>query len=284
MSNILWLADYTLEEAPGGAQRSDSIIVKKGRELGHDISHVTHEKVRFVSNFNDYDVLISSNIQYILNENKDVLGKIADHKNHIRLEHDLNEYLSQQDRIKLFSNCRKTIFLTEFHHKIFLSRYGDIFYNVAIVPDPIDTDVFRDLGQERSDSILYVGYQHEKKGTNNFFELALTHPEKEFVIAGWSSHRIYQFLANRVPNVKNLGVVAYEDMPTLYNKYKTMYYDPNLQEPFCMSVAEAICCGMKIFTTKQNDIGCIHDIYKFGFEEFKKRLKNADKMFWETIQ
>jgi len=283
MSNILWLSDFTLLEAPGGAQRSDHILIKKGRELGHSITHITSSEFSNISNFNDFDTLITSNIQAILAQHEGVLEKINEHKKHIRVEHDLNEYLSQQDRIKLFSNCRKTIFLTEFHHKIFLSRYGDIFHNVAIVPDPIDTDVFRDFGQERSDSILYVGYQHEKKGTNNFFELALTHPEKEFVIAGWSSHRIYQFLANHVPNVKNLGVVTYEQMPTLCNKYKTLYYDPNLQEPLCRSCAEAICCGMKIFTTKQNDIGCIHDIYKFGFDEFKNRLKNASKMFWEEV-
>lgn len=24
-------------------------------------------------------------------------------------------------------------------------------------------------------------------------------------------------------------------------------------------------------------------IYKFGFDEFKNRLKNADRMFWETV-
>ena len=284
MSNILWLSDFTLLEAPGGAQRSDHILIKKGRELGHSITHITSSEFSNISNFNDFDTLITSNIQAIFTQNEGVLQRINEHKKHIRIDHDCCTYFTQQDRIKLFSNCFKTVFLTKFHHKIFLDKYGDIFHNVEIVPDPIDTDVFCDLGQERSDSILYVGYQHELKGTNNFFELALTHPEKEFVIAGWSSHRIYQFLANRVPNVKNLGVVTYEQMPTLYNKHKTLYYDPNLQEPFCRVCAEAICCGMKIFTSKQNDIGCIHDIYEFGIDKFKERVKNADKMFWEVIQ
>lgn len=277
------MSDFTLLEAPGGAQRSDHILIKKGRELGHSITHITSSEFSNISNFNDFDTLITSNIQAILAQNEGVLSKISEHKNHIRLDHDLNEYLSQQDRIKLFSNCRKTIFLTEFHHKIFLSRYGDIFYNVAIVPDPIDTDVFRDFGQERSESILYVGYQHEKKGTNNFFELALTHPEKEFVIAGWSSHRIYQFLANRVPNVKNLGVVTYEDMPTLLNKYKQLYYFPNLLEPLCRSLAEAAICGMKIICPVPDRIGCILDIQKYGIETFRNNCNDASNRFWRLF-
>jgi glycosyltransferase involved in cell wall biosynthesis len=284
MSSILWLADYTLDEAPGGAQRSDDILIKKGRELGHLIYHVTHKTLANFSNFNEYGILITSNIQSILNEKKDVLGQIAAHKNHIRLEHDANAYLSQQDRAILFSNCTKTIFLTEFHYEMFLGLYGDIFKNVAIVPDPIDTNLFFDRKQERKEVVLYAGYQHELKGTSSFFEVVLSNPNNKFVISGWSSCHLYRHLSNSISNLTNLGITPYENMPDLYNKYKYLYYSPNLQEPLCRSLAEASLCGMEIICPTPNRIGCLHDIQKFGLAEFSNRCNNAQNMFWEVVK
>ena len=59
-----------------------------------------------------------------------------------------------------------------------------------------------------------------------------------------------------------------------------MFYNPNLNEPFCRSVAEAITCGMVIITSKQSQIGRLHDIKKHGIEKFKTNCKNASVDFW----
>ena len=40
---ILWLADFDLDRSPGGAQRSDKIIIDQGKLLGFNILKTNHE-------------------------------------------------------------------------------------------------------------------------------------------------------------------------------------------------------------------------------------------------
>ena len=61
-SKILWLADYNLTEAPGGAQRSDKMIIDQGRLLGYNILKVTHNEINDKLDIDSFDVVISSNI------------------------------------------------------------------------------------------------------------------------------------------------------------------------------------------------------------------------------
>jgi len=72
-------------------------------------------------------------------------------------------------------------------------------------------------------------------------------------------------------------------MPRIYNKYKTMFYNPNLNEPFCRSVAEAILCGMSILSSKQNQIGCLYELRKEGIENFRTKCSKASIDFWNKI-
>jgi len=280
---ILWLADFDLDKAPGGAQRSDKLIIDKGKLLGFNILKLNHETFGEHVNIHDYDILVTSNVCAVLQKFPWVLDEITKHKYHVRIEHDSNDYLSQENRVKLFSFCKKTFFLTDYHFNFFQQLYGNIFKNVEIVPDPIETDKFYDYKEQRQDKILYVGYMHPLKGTSNFFELALRNPDAKYVIAGWSDYQTYNFLSVNVPNIEHLGLIKYEEMPEIYNKYKTIYYEPNLREPFCRSVAEAITCGMSIMTGSQSKIGCIHDIKKYGIEKFKENCKNASVDFWNKV-
>ena len=280
---ILWLSDFDLDKAPGGAQRSDKLIIDKGKLLGFNILKLNHETFGEHVNIHDYDILVTSNVCAVLQKFPWVLDEITKHKYHVRIEHDSNDYLSQENRVKLFSFCKKTFFLTDYHFNFFQQLYGNIFKNVEIVPDPIETDKFYDYKEQRQDKILYVGYMHPLKGTSNFFELALRNPDAKYVVAGWSDYQTYNFLSVNVPNIEHLGLIKYEEMPEIYNKYKTIYYEPNLREPFCRSVAEAITCGMSIMTGSQSKIGCIHDIKKYGIEKFKENCKNASVDFWNKV-
>ena len=280
---ILWLADYDLSEAPGGAQRSDSMIISQGKLLGFNILKITAKNISQELNIHDYDVVISSNIHALSNTRKDLINEISKHKYHVRLEHDSNEYLSTEDRIKLFRSCAKTIFLTDFHYSFFKHFYGDIFKNVEIVYDPIDTNFFRNENSDREDKTLYAGYLHPLKGAFNFFEYALKNPDHKFVIAGWTDNHCLNFLSNNVPNVEYLGLVEHSKMPAVYNKYTNMFYQPNLNEPFCRSVAEAILCGMKILTSEKHRIGCISEIEKSGIDDFREKCSKAGLKFWEIL-
>ena len=279
---VLWISDFNLSHTPGGAQRSNALIIDKGRELGLSILEANYNFNFKTTNFNDYDILISSNLESIYRNEEGIVAKIASHPNHSRLEHDLNRYLKQEDRIKLFQSCKKTILLTDLHRKLFEANYGNIFKNIEIVSDPIDTDVFYNKNLEREDKILYIGFMHELKGTLGFFEFVFANPEIKFVIAGWGS-KTFDFLARNVPNVEYLGPIKYEDMSNVYNKYKSLYYSPVLPEPFCRSVGEAVLCGVELISSSAKIIGCLDELNKVGEPKFKENCKNAPETFWNKV-
>lgn len=282
-SKILWLSDFELSESPGGAQRSDDYIIKKGKELGFNILKVNYNCFSKAINIHDYDCVISSNVHAITQLNPWVFDELIKHKYHVRIEHDSNEYLSQENRIKLFSSCKRTFFLTDYHHSFFKESYGNIFKNVEIIPDPIDISKFYNKNQQRQDKILYVGYMHPQKGAGTFFEYVLRNPDKQFAVAGWSDFLTYIFLTENIKNIEYLGIVDHEKMPDIYNKYKSMYYEPTLREPFCRSVAEAILCGTLLLTKNAGNIGCLHDIKKYGIDKFKENCNTASYNFWNKI-
>jgi glycosyltransferase involved in cell wall biosynthesis len=280
---VLWISDFDLDTAPGGAQRSDFLIIEKAKLLGISIKKTNKDNILDIENFNAFDMIVTSNVTVILNENPHLLDNISSHKNHVRLEHDSNEHISPEQREKLFSNCSKTIFLSEYQHSFFKGLYGDIFKNVEIIYDPINSKKFKDESLEREDKILFAGYMHELKGVDHFFEYALDNPDKDFVIAGFTSSKIYHILAQKIKNIEYLGKVNHDKMPEIFNKYKAMFYSPLVREPFCRSVAEAVLCGMDILTDRQDKIGSLQEIKKVGIEEFRDKCNNAAKTFWEKI-
>lgn len=282
-SKILWLADFDLSQSFGGAQRSDEIILDFGKRLGLNIFRVNHQTFGKHIDIHNFDIVVSSNLAYLTQKNDWLIDEIAKHKYHVRLEHDSNTYLTQKNRVKLFGSCKKTFFLTNYHHKFFINDFGDIFKNVEIISDPIDISTFCDHQNEREDKILYVGYMHPLKGSYNFFDFAISNPDNQFVVSSWTQSPSLDFLCRNVPNVKYLGTTEFEKMPDLYNKYKALYYNPDLREPFCRSVAEAVLCGMTILTSRQKQIGCLEEIKEAGIEKFKNNCKNASVDFWSKI-
>ena len=280
---ILWLSDFDISQAPGGAQRSDKILIDAGILRGFNILKVNHETFSSIRSIHDFDVVISTNVCALSAKYPFLIDELYKNKYHVRLEHDSNTYLSQDQRIKLFENCAKTIFLTDYHFSFFKELYGEIFNNVEIIYDPIDTSKFYDRQEAREEKILYAGYMHIEKGANDFFEFALSNPSKKFVIAGFTDRHLYSFLASTVSNIENLGLVKHEEMPNVYNKYEYMFYTPILREPFCRSVAEAICSGMKLLTGAESKIGCLQEIKKNGIEKFKEKCREAPDAFWRSL-
>jgi hypothetical protein len=277
---ILWISDYSLVHTKGGAQRSDDIIIEEGRGMGFDITWLNVDSYPALMDQN-YDHVISTNLEQISQTSPHIVNWLQHHPQHSRLEHDMCAYLSPDDRKLLFSNCKNTFFLTQFHYNLFKNAYGDFFKNVNIVSDPIDTRVFYDKRIERQDKILYVGMMHMLKGTELFFNYVFDNPDRDFIVAGWGGG-MYEFLAKSAPNVEFLGTVDYKDMPNIYNAYEQMMYLPVASEPFCRSIGEAILCGMKV-NTKIGTIGCLEELEKVGMDKFKENCNNAPKDFWKII-
>lgn len=277
---ILWISDYSIKHNKGGAQRSDDILIKKGKEIGHEIQEFHYDSELKVLE-EKYDHVISSNLDAISRLFPAIVNWLGNLENHSRLEHDKNSYLTLEMRKLLFSKCQNTFFLTEYHHNLFLRMYGNIFRNVSIVSDPIDPDVFFDKKTRREDKILTVGFMHYLKGSPNFYEFALENPNKKFVVAGWGSP-MYEHLAKTIPNVEFLGKLEHEKMPEIYNEYTDFFYHPNIEEPFCRSVGEAALCGMKL-AIAEDRIGAAQEIRKGGLDNFRNSCKEASNIFWQRI-
>jgi len=127
---------------------------------------------------------------------------------------------------------------------------------------------------------LYAGYMHPLKGSYEFFDYVLQNPDIKFVVAGWSNYPTLDFLCKSISNIDYLGIVQHEQMPDLYNKYSSFFYNPNLREPFCRSFAEALLCGCKIICGKLGNIGAYHEFVKHGKEKFIENCNNAPEIFW----
>jgi glycosyltransferase involved in cell wall biosynthesis len=278
---ILLISDYSLQHTSGGAQRSNSIIMDEGRQRGHAISEFNYDSNPEILEQN-YDVVISSNLESISRINPQIIPWIASRPNHVRLEHDANRYLSKELRTLLFQSCKKTFFLSKFHYQNFVESYENSFVNVEIVPDPIDSKLFKDLGEEREDKILYVGFMHPFKGTDRFFSYVLENPDLEFVVAGWSADEGYIRNCEVFSNIEMLGKIDYEEMASLYNKYAKLFYKPVFYEPFCRSIAEALFCGIEI---ESNDlVGSLHLFEEVGYDEFVCQCNEAPQTFWEKVE
>ncbi len=276
---VLWIADFSLRHSPGGAQRSDALIIEEARRQGINLIEFNYDSNPAIVS-DSYDAIITANLETISKQYPTLIDLASSHVAHFRVEHDANRYLSVDQRKNLFGSARVSFFLTKFHYDQFVNSYGDIFNNPKIVPDPIDSDFFYDRGGERDSKILYTGFMHDLKGTREFVSYAMESPDKEFVCAAWGDE-IYEFVLRNLPNVNFLGKVNFEEMPELYNQHSTMFYKPRFYEPFCRCVGEALLCGMKI---DSNDlVGCVHEIERVGKENFTEACRNAPKTLWRTI-
>lgn len=278
---VLLISDYCLTHTPGGAQRSNEIIMEEGRRRGHSISEYNYDSDQKMLG-HPYEVVISSNLETISRTSPAIIPWIISQQNHVRLEHDANRYLPSEIRRNLFASCKKTFFLSNFHHSQFVKDYGDYFVNVEIVPDPIDLETFKDFKQNREDKILYVGFMHPFKGTDDFFSYALENPDLSFVVAGWANEERYMRNCQTFSNIEMLGKAAYEEMPNLYNRYATLFYKPSKYEPFCRSVAEALFCGIKV--QSNNLVGSLHFLEEVGHDEFVSQCNRAPETFWEKVE
>ncbi len=277
---ILLVSDFGIAHSLGGAQRSNQLILNEGIERGHDIS-IYHYDTDSSLLWENYDIVISSNLEMISRTNPMIIQYCSASPNHVRLEHDFCRYLDNNIREYLYENCAKTFFLTTYHYKKFVEYYGDYFRNVEIVPDPISKDRFYDMELERKDDILYVGFMHPLKGTDNFINYIINNKDKTFTVAGWGDSRYEDCMVSE-PNVNFLGKIDYVDMVQLYNSHKQMYYNPDFDEPFCRAVGEALMCGVDIIGDS-NKIGSLH-MYQDDPASFADKCDNAAKTFWEILE
>lgn len=278
---ILFISDFSLKHNSGGAQVSNDIIINKGIELGHDITLHNYDSSP-INLIYQYDIIISSNLETIYHNSKYLFDFIINHPSHIRLEHDSCLYLKKQDRELLFNSSKINFFLSEFHLKFFKDFYGDIFNNIEIVYDPIDTSLFYDDNSEKIYDIIYCGFIHPLKGSNNLIKFCNDNIDRKIDIFGWSQDQNIINQLSLLTNVKIHNKVSHSEISNIFRKAKYIYHSPEVNEPFCRMIAEALLCGCK-FIGNESKIGSLKEYIKYGKEEFEKKCKTASEIFWNKI-
>jgi glycosyltransferase involved in cell wall biosynthesis len=137
------------------------------------------------------------------------------------------------------------------------------------------------MEMDRSDDILYVGFMHPLKGTNNFISYVNNNPDKAFKVAAWGDNKYEDFMRS-ASNVNFLGKIDYVEMPVLYNTHKQMYYKPEFDEPFCRAVGEALMCGVSILGDSDK-IGSLHMLQEDP-TNFADKCNQASQNFWEILE
>ena len=286
MMRVLFVSDLTLERNKvGGAQLSNSFIVERGKQLGHEI--VEHDYESSIVDFlSTYDLLISSNLEVISNRSPEKLNFILKHPNHVRIEHDSCSYLQQETRKSLFKSSKKNFFLSKYHISFFRELYGDFFENIEIVYDPIDTDIFTLKDTPKIYDVVYCGYIHPLKGSDNLIKFAQNNPDRTLDVFGWSSTQSPDDLKKYFQTESNInyrGVVEHEEIASVFQQSKALFHNPLVREPFCRMVAEALLCGVEELIGDKNKIGSYLEFQDVGYENFKDGCKNATTKFWDKV-
>jgi glycosyltransferase involved in cell wall biosynthesis len=279
---VLFISDFSLDHNLGGAQVSNNIIINKGIELGHDITLHNYDSSA-LNLIYQYDLIISSNLEVILQTSKYLFDYIINHTNHVRLEHDSCLYLNKEARELLFRSSKINFFLSEFHLEFFKDFYGDIFNNVEIVYDPIDTSLFYDDNSDKLYDVVYCGFIHPLKGSKNLINFCKTNANRKIDIFGWTQDQNIFNELSLLTNVKIHDKLSHSEMPNIFRKSKYIYHSPEVNEPFCRMVAEALLCGCE-FIGYESKIGSLQEFRNHGTEEFSQRCNNAANIFWQKIQ
>ena len=281
---VLFISDFSIEQNSGGAQISNDIMIKRGREIGHEIDEYNYDSspMTFLSN---YDVIISSNLQHIMQTQQSafVFDKIISHPKHIRYEHDSCHYLPEDIRKLLFSSSIINFFLSNFHISFFKQYYGDYFNNVHIVYDPIDVNLFNKNNLTQTKDILYCGFLHHLKGIDNLISFANLYPERNISIYGWAED---ENITNRIQKIKNIdfkGKISNKDLIQVYKDHKYIYHNPIVNEPFCRMVGEACLCGLD-FIGDENKIGSVQEFKSKDYTSFSNLCNKSPDIFWKTIE
>jgi glycosyltransferase involved in cell wall biosynthesis len=278
---ILFISDFSLTQRAGGAQVSNDIILKKGRQLGHDITEHNHSSS--ITDFlSSYDLVINSNLEMISKISPEKINYITKFPNSVRLEHDSCSYLNPQTREDLFGNCVKTFFLSDFHYSFFKDLYGDFFKNVEIVYDPIDVNLFRKIETQKVYDVVYCGYLHPLKGVNNLINYSKNNPDRQISVFGWGDTNPATYFENQA-NIDFKGVKPYEEIASVFQQAKAVFHAPIVNEPFCRMIGEAILCGVEEVIGSTDKIGAHLEFQKVGYDKFNEGCGSAAEKFWSKI-
>ncbi len=176
-------------------------------------------------------------------------------------------------------NFADKIVITSNYEKNFINKKFKIDKKkIALIPNYIDTSIFKKKNDKKSFDIIYVGRFERQKNLffliNSIKELKL----KIILIGNGSlSNDVRESLKNSDLSFKIIKRVKNNKLPEFYNK-SHIFLNTSLYEGNPKSVLEAMACGLNIITTKYDGVGEIISnnfngiITKYCHKEIKKNI------------
>jgi glycosyltransferase involved in cell wall biosynthesis len=265
------VADYSLKDHKGGAQQTNDVMIKAGRERGHTIELATGGAV--IDSKGVYDAVILNNrTKY----DRGQIESLTDSYTCIRYEHD---YWVARNYPELYEKVKHTIFLSPFHKESIEEEAKIKIKNFSLVPSPIDSKKFSPKGEKERNSVLWVGNFCEDKGSKGFLGYVKDNPNFKFYVAGWGADIP---LLEKIENVEFIGELDTKELIEYYQKCEYFYHRPVWNEPFGRTVLEAYFCGCNLLLN--GNIGAMSWDWDYGnYDEIKKNVQSEDK-FWKIIE
>ncbi len=278
---IAWLADYDYSQHPGGAQLTNRIMLKEAP--GYSIDKFTHQNFSELD-IKKYDLLILNNVIALPDE---LMKEIVNSSDYVKYEHDWEGVTDFKTSFpNLYKNSRLNIFLSPFAMDVY-SANGLLPENdnrCVCISSPIESffDIKIPTGERRpSGQAIYTGELSAHK-VAGLVEWARGEGS-DYTVDMYGTDYGYRKELEPIANLRHLGRCKHEDLPLIYNQYRTFVHFPQA-EIFGRSVAEAYLCGCELICNRR--VGFLSYDWDYSdYEDIRKKLcQKAPRLFWQQIE
>lgn len=264
IKSVGWISSRYYPNWKGGAERTDYLLRKKGKELGIDIKFLLQPTTE------DFDFIIVGNTH---GWNKNTIYKFIANRDFALFFHDVfvkpyTEELIDKAFITIFQSPLQREF---YENKYKIKRY---FYQPCVIPDIEKYHV-----DEKEDTHVYIGDLGANKGIFEIIKYARENKDKKFVLYG---KNLLNIDFSKHPNIEYKGFVPEEEIKDILAK--TKYY---IQIPSLIDSCPGTCLGAYLsdcIIIGNDNVGLFS--YKWNWKNKKSiisKLKAYPKKFWTEI-
>jgi glycosyltransferase involved in cell wall biosynthesis len=169
-----------------------------------------------------------------------------------------------------YKKSKMNVFLSPLHRAT-IERVLNIKNHSFILKPLIDTTKFKNMNLVRDIDYLFVGVIGEAKGYQNLKKYFLN-SGKKLTLAGKN------ITGESLEWAEYLGILPYEELPTLYNRAENFVFLPRWPEPQGRVIVEAALSGCKLITNEM----CGATSFDFDISD-AKNIQNVESEFWHSV-
>lgn len=291
MRKVVWIQDFDIITALGGAQLTDRTLFLEGVRRGIDMELATPQ-TGVHDTYPEGTVMVASNPTWLNVKVFDRFRQLG--YPYIYFFHDywplcrwrLHYPMSEQCRttchtrnewLPVLMNARMLCWMSPLHRESWLWSCPELADKpYALVPSPVDPQSFYPLGLDR-DGVIAVQSLAVFKGRRRVLQWCNVYQDVPVTIIGGNPHPEEPLPAN----VTYIEHVPQHQLNELYNKHKSLLHLPTTPMPFDRTVAEAYLAGCDIIG---NDlIGALSYDWWTSRKSVASHLVDSPHQFWNKV-